>query len=234
MNDNVIQDWGGAILDAWSRIIDRFIDYVPNILGAIVILILGWVLAVLLEKLIDEIIRSVGLQKLFEGTGIEKAIKKTRAKRDTTGLIAGLVKWAILIVTFLAATDTLQLPEVTNFLNSILGYLPAVASAAGILLVGMIAAYFISHLVRSFAHSLDLTYAGAAASVAKYSIITFAVIAALIELGIARPLLLTMFTGLVAMMSIAGGLAFGLGGQGVAKEILETIKKDVTKHDHHG
>ncbi len=229
-NENIIQGWGVAIIEAWERVIDRFINYVPNILGAVVILILGWVLAVLLEKLISEIIRSVGLQRLFESVGIEKTVKKTRATKDTTGLIAALVKWAILIVTFIAAADVLQLPAVTNFLNKILGYLPEVASAAGILLIGMIAANFVARLVRSFIHSLELSHAGTAGSIAKYSIITFAVIAALIELGIAKSMLLTLFTGLVAMLALAGGLAFGLGGQGVAKEILESVKKDIEHH----
>ncbi|MFH1749619.1 MAG: hypothetical protein ABH837_01860 [bacterium] len=229
-NESLLQEWGVAIIDAWSRVVERFIDYLPNILGAIIILILGWVLAVLLEKLISEIFRSLGLQKLFESVGVERAVKKTRVTKDTTGLLAALVKWAILIVTFIAATDVLQLPAVTNFLNKILEYLPEVTSAAGILLIGMIAAHFVAHLVRSFAHSLELSHAGTAGSIAKYSIIFFAIIAALVELGIARSMLLTLFTGLVGMLALAGGLAFGLGGQGVAKEILEGIKRDINHH----
>jgi len=224
------QTWGDAILDAWDRVIDRFIDYFPNLLGAIIILILGWILAILLEKLVDEIIRSIGLQRLFETVKVEAAVKKTGVRRDTTGLIAALVKWAVLIVTFLAATDTLQLPEVTNFFNKVLGYLPEIASAAGILLIGVIAAHFIAKIIRTFVHGMDLSYAGTVSSIARYSIITFAVIAALIELGIAESLLLTLFTGFVGMLAIAGGLAFGLGGKDVAREILEKIKKDITTH----
>ncbi|MFC1656583.1 hypothetical protein ACFL14_01275 [Patescibacteria group bacterium] len=229
-DESILQEWGVAIIDAWSRVIDRFIDYVPNIIGAIIILILGWVLAVLLEKLVSEVLRSIGLQKLFESVGAERAVKKIRVSKDTTGLLAALVKWAILIVTFIAAADVLQLPAVTNFLNKILEYLPEVTSAAGILLIGMIAAHFVAHLVRSFAHSLELNHAGTAGSIAKYSIIFFAVIAALVELGIARSMLLTLFTGLVGMLALAGGLAFGLGGQGVAKEILDGIKRDINHH----
>jgi len=225
-----VQTWGDAILDAWDRVVDRFIDYVPNIFGAIIILILGWILAVLLEKLIDEIIRSIGLQRLFEMVRIEAAVKKTGIKKDTTGLLAGIVKWAILIVTFLAATDTLQLPQVTNFFNQILGYLPEIASAAGILLIGVIAAHFVAKIIRAFIHGMDLAYAGTVSNIARYSIIIFALIAALIELGIAESLLLTLFTGFVAMFAIAGGLAFGLGGQSVAREMLEKAKGDLTNH----
>lgn len=224
------QTWGDAILDAWDRVIDRFIDYVPNLFGAIIILILGWILAVLLEKLIDEIIRSIGLQRLFETVKIETAVKKTGIRRDTTRLIAALAKWAVLIVTFLAATDTLQLPEVTNFFNRVLGYLPEIASAAGILLIGVIAAHFVGKLIRTFVHGMDLAYAGTVSSIARYAIITFAIIAALIELGIAESMLLTLFTAFVAMLAIAGGLAFGLGGKDVAREVLEKVKKDLTSH----
>ena len=87
-----LQTWGDAILDAWDRVVDRFINYIPNLFGAIIILILGWILAMLLEKLIDEIIRSLGLQKLFEMVRIEAAVKKTGVKKDTTALIAALVR----------------------------------------------------------------------------------------------------------------------------------------------
>jgi small-conductance mechanosensitive channel len=223
---NMFQEWALSIQTALSEIVSRIIEFVPNILGAVIILILGWIVAALLEWAVENILRAVGLQTLFERSKVEDIVKKIESKKDTSGLIGSVVKWIIILVALIAAADTLKLPQVSNFLDAVLGYVPDVVGAAVILVIGAIFAHFMARVIRSSVKVAKLGFAELASSATKYAILVFTVIAALAQMGIATSFLQTFFTGFVAMLAIAGGLAFGLGGQGVAKEMLEKIRKE--------
>jgi len=218
--------WTDAISNSLSSIVIRVADFIPVILGAVVIIIIGWVIAALLEWAVENVLRAVGLQHLFERVKIEEVLKRAESKKDTSGLIGAIVKWIILLVSFIAAADVLGLKQVSVFLDSILSYIPNAIAGVAILLVGTIFAHFMSRVVKSSVLAAQLSFSEVAASVTKYSILVFTVLAAIVQLGIASELLSTLFTGLVAMLAIAGGLAFGLGGQSAAKEIIEKIKDE--------
>lgn len=221
-----VADFNAAVTDSLTDVVSRTIGYIPNLVGAAIILIVGWAVAAVLEWAVDNVLRAVGLQTLFERVKIEDIIKKTEAKKDTTGLVAAVVKWVIMIVSVVAATSVLGLTEVSNFLNSVLGYVGNVAQAAAILVVGAIAAHFFAKVVHGVVRAAQLSFADLAGSATKYAIFSFTIIAALAQLGIATAFLQTLFTGLVAMLAIAGGLAFGLGGQGAVKDLVEKLKKE--------
>src|SRR3989304_1648259 len=140
MNDGIIASWADALNIAWHTIADRIINFIPNLLGAILILIIGWILAVLLDRLVDQLMRVIGLQSLAEKMKLEDGIKKVGIKKDFAGLVGAFVKWVIIIVAFLAAAEALQLTQVVEFLNSILNYVPNVAAAARILVFTVLAA----------------------------------------------------------------------------------------------
>lgn len=221
-----VNDFTTTVSDSLTDVISRFIGYLPNLVGAAVILIVGWAVAAILEWAVDNVLRAVGLQSLFEKVKVEEIIKKAESKKDTTGLIASVVKWVIMIVAFIAATSVLGLSEVSSFLNAVLGYVGVAAQSAAILLVGAIAAHFFSKVVSGVVKAAQLSFSDLAGAATKYAILGFTIIAALAQLGIATVFLQTLFTGLVAMLAIAGGLAFGLGGQGAVKDLIEKVKKE--------
>lgn len=220
------QDWTQAISDSLASIVVRVIDFIPVLVGAIVILVIGWIVATLLEWAVENVLRAVGLQTLFEKVKIEEVVKRTESKKDTSGLIGSVVKWIILLVSFIAAADVLRLTEIKNFLDSVLEYVPNVVAGAAIILIGTIFAHFMAKIVKGSVVAAELGFGDAAGSVTKYAILVFTILAALVQLGIARELLMTLFTGVVAMLAISGGLAFGLGGQTQAKDFIDKIKKE--------
>lgn len=220
------QEYTLTISDALTEIVNRVIGFIPSLVGAIVILIVGWIVASLLEWAVENIVRAVGLQTLFEKAKIEEIVKKTESKKDTSGLIGAVVKWVLMIVTLIAAADVLGMTQIATFLDSVLGYVPSVVASATILIIGAIFAHFMASVVRSSVTAAKLTFAEAASAMVKYAILVFSFLAALHQLGIASALIQTLFTGLVAMLAIAGGLAFGLGGQNTAKELVEKIRKE--------
>ena len=224
----MLQTWGDALSSAWDEIWSRMTNFFPNVLGAFLILVIGWIVAILLEKLVDQLLRVIGIQGLSERAKIEDALKKMNFKKDLSALVGAFVKWVILIVAFLSAADTLKLPAVADFFSKILGYVPEVVSAAAILLIGVVLANFLASVIGGVARGAEFGYADLVATVTKYAVIIFAFLTALAQLGVATILIQTLFTGFVAFVAIAGGLAFGLGGQESARDFLDKMQKDIS------
>lgn len=223
----IFQDWVTAFSDSWTVIWDRFVNFLPNLIGATLILVVGWLIGLIVSLIIDRFFRIIGLQVLFEKAKVEDALKKGNIDKDSTALLASVAKWVIYLVAFVAAANTLKLPDVAAFLDRILAYVPSVVAGGAILLIGLVLAHFLSNVIRGALLAAGFVVADAVAAIVKYAIIIFSFLAALVQLGIAGALINTLFIGLVAFLAIAGGLAFGLGGQGVAREILEKIRKEI-------
>lgn len=223
----VLQDWTSAVSDSWVSIWDRFINFLPNLIGGAVILVAGWLVGMLVALVIDRFFRIIGLQTLFEKAKVEEVLRKGSIEKDATALLASVAKWIVYLVSFIAAATTLKLPNVASFLDRILAYLPNVVAAGAILLIGLVLAHFLFSVIKGSLLAAGFSFAEAVAAIARYSIIVFTFLAALVQLGIAGTLINTLFIGLVAFLAIAGGLSFGLGGQGVAKDIWEKIRKEV-------
>jgi hypothetical protein len=227
--NQIIQEWGDAILNSLTEVGRRVANFIPNLLAAIVILVLGWLIAVWLSKLVDRVIKITGLNTLCQRFKVEDFLHKTGWKTDVASFLGILIKWVILIVVFIATANALNLPQVTNFLDRVLSYSPSVIAAAGILLVGVLLANFLGNVVQGAVKAAEIRYADLLGAITKYAILVFSVLAALTQLGIATPLIQTLFTGFIAMVAIAGGLAFGLGGKDSASEILQKIKRDLSR-----
>lgn len=223
----VFTDWTLAVKDSWINVWDRFINFLPNLIGAIIIIVVGWIVGMLVAVLIDRFFRIIGLQTLFEKAKVEDVLKKGNINQDTTALLASVGKWIIYLVAFIAAASTLKLPDVANFLNSILGYLPKVVAGGAILLIGLVLAHFLSNVAKGSLKAAGFAFADSVSVIVRYAIIIFALLATLAQLGIAGTMINTLFIGLVAFLAIAGGLAFGLGGQEGAKDLIDRIRKEL-------
>lgn len=221
-----VQNWSDVVTKVLQDIWDRILNFLPDLLGAIVILIVGWIIADLIAWAVDRVLRLLRLPDLFKSAKVEDLVKRTGSELDTTGLIAALVKWVLLLVTFIAAADVLKLDTVQDFLDRVLSYLPNVIAAGAILLIGAIFAHFMAAVVKGAISAAKLKFVELVGNTTKYAILVFAVLAALDQLGVASPFLQTLFMGFVAFLAIAGGLAFGLGGQKVASEWLEKLKRE--------
>lgn len=227
----MLSSWKDALSSSSSNVLDRMVNFLPNLLGAVIVLVVGWLLAVLLEKLLNRVFKVIGLQKLFELVKIEAIVKKAKFKLDTSQILAAFVKWIILVITFLAAADVLGLHQVADFFAVILGYVPNVIAAVAILLIGAVLAHFLADVVRGATEAGGLAYSSFLSKLTSWAIWVFAVLAVLVQLGIAHDLIRTLFTGLVALIALAGGLAFGLGGQDAAKRLISKVETDLAKKE---
>ena len=223
--------WKDALANASSNVLDRIVNFLPELLGAVIILVVGWFLALFLEKILNQLFKIIGLGKLFRVVKIEEIVKKAKFKLDTCGIISALVKWVILVIAFLSAAEVLGLNQIADFFAVILGYVPSVIAAIAIILIGAVLAHFLSDVVRGSTEAGGLAYSSLLSKLTSWSIWIFAVLAALVQLGIAHELIRTLFTGFVALFALAGGLAFGLGGQDAARRLLAKIEADLKKKE---
>lgn len=173
-------------------------------------------------------IKAIKLDLLLERLNFQKALTKARLKLDSPKFFEELVKWFFIIVFLMTAVEILGLVEVTLFLKGILYYIPNVVIAAIMLLAAAIVAKFMQKLVKASADTAGLSSANAISGVVKWAILIFGFVIALTQLGIAAALIQTIIIGIIAMITIAGGLAFGLGGKDLAANILGKIKQDLS------
>lgn len=221
--------WRDAIVQALQSFINKIVAIVPNIIAAIVVLIIGLFLASLLghaaKRLIDLTKLDVFLQKTV-GLG---RLKEQGIKITASSLVGWVVKWFIIIVTFIAVADILRWPQLTSFFEAVALYIPNVIIAVLILLVGFILGGGLKDVVIKAvkASRFPASSAGLLGTVARTAVIVFAVMASLTQLGVASDLVKILFTGFVAMLALAGGLSFGLGGRDQATQWLDKIKKEI-------
>jgi hypothetical protein len=216
-----------ALQMSWENVSVRFVNFLPNFLVAVVILIVGWIVATSLAKLVHSLLISAKIDEVGDRLGLQQASSRTGMKLTISGAIAWLIKWFALIIIFLAAADILGLDQISDFLNQVLLYIPNVVAAAAILLVGSLTARFLSRLVRHSVAAAGLASAELLGAVTSWSVMIFAILATLDQLKVAQAFVQTLFTGIIVMIAIAGGLAFGLGGKEHAARALDKIERDI-------
>jgi len=225
-----IQTWGEAIsyslIDLWVR----FIEYVPTIIGALLVFLLGVIIASILGKLVERIVRAIRIDQAIDRVKIGEKLKEHGIEITFSHFFGKVVQWFLVLVFLMAATDILGLNQVTDYLNSIILYLPNVIVATIILTIAFLLGSIAYTIVRSSTKAAGVMSATLLATIIKWSIIIFGLLAALIQLGIAVSLVNTIFIGLIAAISLAAGLAFGLGGKEEAALILKKLREEITKN----
>ncbi|MDQ5957892.1 MAG: hypothetical protein QG665_224 [Patescibacteria group bacterium] len=205
------------------------IAYVPNILVSIIIFIVGWVFATLVGKWIASLVRSLKLDTVLQSVGIQDLVNRAGYRLDAGAFIGALVKLFVIVVFLIAALDVLGLDQINEFLKVVVvSYIPNVIAAAIILLIAAVIADVLRNVVFGSAKAAGVVYADLLGGVTKWAIWIFAILAAFNQLNIAAVFTQTLFTGLVAMLALAGGLAFGLGGRDAAARYIEKLRQDIS------
>jgi len=225
----MVQDWGIVTIQALQNLWQGFLDFIPLLLGAVIVFLIGWFISCGIGRLVAGILKGVKFNQIFETGSWKDVLAKAEIKVNPAEFIGAIFKWILVIVFLLVAVEILGLEQFSAFLTKVLGYLPNVIVAVLIFVVTVIVADIIEKIVRAGVGGIKVGYSKLAGGIAKWAIWIFAVFAILIQLGVAQSLLLTLFQGLVALVVIAGGIAFGLGGKEVAAELLRDLKEKFRK-----
>ncbi|MCL4363700.1 hypothetical protein M1328_00505 [Patescibacteria group bacterium] len=199
-------------------------NFLPNLVGGALILIIGFLIGSIVKHLLLTVFSFLKIDELFHRA---KLIGKGQLK-VWMEVLTEILKWMLIIVFLIPTLEVWGLSRATAVLNQFLFYLPNVVVAVVIAFVGLLAGNLGADLVRHSVKSMGSASANGLAVFTKWSINFFTVLVVLNQLGVAQDLVRILFTGIVAMLALAGGLAFGLGGKDVAKEILDGLKKKLS------
>lgn len=199
----------------------QVVGILPDLLGALVIIIVGLIVSPIFGGIVKKLIDVLQVDKVAEKVGLLDALRGYFKKPSISVFFGKLVKWFFVIAFLMAAAEVLDWDQVTDFLNQVIMYIPNVLIAAVILVIGTLAGKFAEEVtVRSIkGSSVPVNHPEALGKVSKYALVIFAVLAALIQLGIATSLIEILFAGIVFAMS----LAFGLGGREKAAKLLDYL-----------
>ena len=224
----MIQDWGTAIYNSLTNAVNLILTFIPRLIGFLVILIAGLIIATLVSKAVTFLLRKVGFDRLSNRIGLTRLEQRMNVKLDPAGVLGTIVYWFILLIFLVPAADALGLPAVSNILNTLVAYIPNVFVAILVLFLGTLAATFVADIVRGMTASTNIGSPSVFAGIARWSIIGFAALIALEQLQIAPALIAELFGAIVLALAIAVGLSFGLGGQDAARRWLARGESTVT------
>ncbi len=222
--------WGQVLSNSFASVWAGFFSFVPNLIVAIIIFVVGWVVGAALSKVIAQLIRMVKVDGALRAAGIEELVKKMGMNLNSGVFIGELVKWFIIVVFLIASFEVLGLAQVNIFLTKVvIDYLPQVIAAVLILLIAAVLAEAMRKVVIGSAQAAEIKSASFLGAVTKWAIWVFAILAALFQLGIAATFIQTLFTGVVIAVALAVGLAFGLGGQEAAARWLDKAGREISE-----
>lgn len=220
----------GALQTSYQSVVDGLILVLPRLITAIVIFIVGWVFATLVERLVVQIVRAVKVDKALEAMKIDEVVSRAGFRLNAGKFLGLLVRWLIIVVFLVASLSIMGLNEVTAFLTKIATtFLPNAITAVLIILAAALVAEAAQKAIVGAGKAAGVKTANLLGTVAKWAIWIFALIAALFELGIAQEIVQALFQGIIIAIALGVGLSFGLGGQEAAARYIEKLRGEIKK-----
>jgi hypothetical protein len=221
MPTTTVYDWGNSVYVAVSTALQNFIAAIPAVIGALLILLIGWILSNVLARVVDEVLERAGADRLFAEHGGREMYAQAGTAVVPSDVAALLVKWVVRLIFIVAAANVLGLTQVSALLNQVILWIPNLFVAAVILLIAPLIGRFLRRLIEVGAGQMGFTNARLLGRLAEIAVIVFAVVIAINQIGIAANLVNILFIGVVGALSLAFGLAFGLGGRDVAAQLTQ-------------
>jgi len=225
MND--IDYWKDLFLTPLADLSSTVMMFLPQLIGALVVLIVGMLVVGVLMKILKKLLSRLPLDSVMEKTGVSGELEKVGIKVPLSAILTGVISLFLKLIVWMAAIDVLNITQLSTFLDQILNYIPNVFVAVILLAVGITLGKVVEGLVEKSLGSINAAKHSAevGGKIAKVSILVLTVFATLSQLGIAEELVETLLMGIIGALTIATGIAFGLGGKEKATAVLDKIGK---------
>src|SRR2546426_3044755 len=211
-----------------DAMITAFLQALPSIVGALLLLVIGWIVAGIVGGLVTKLLRKVGLDTIAAKAGITAFLQRARMKLDAAGLVGGIITWYVRLIFVIMAANAVGITAVSSVLSQIIAFIPNLVVA--LLILGAFAwlAGVTRNLVTGATQSAGVQNSGALATLAYATVLGFGIVAAASQIGVAATLINILFTGVVAAVALAFALAFGLGGREEAARVLRDWRGQAT------
>lgn len=211
-----------ALQDTANNTLTNLSAFIPRFVSGLIILLIGIIIATFVKQILLELFKFIKLNALLKRYGLPES-----KEVDWSQILGEMTRWFIIVLFLIPTSDVWGLGRFVEVLNNLIFFLPNVFVSVLLLLVGFVVARLVYDLILASVHGLSKDSAKTVALVGRYSVLVFVFLVVLNQLGIASDLIRILFGGIIAMVALAGGLAFGLGGQSTAKEVLEKLKKKI-------
>lgn len=215
------------VVESFKTLWTNVAGFAPRLIAAIVVFLVGWLIAVLLGKVAYHVVKALRVDNALAKIGFRSAWERSGFRLDTPKLFYEMVKWFFIVVFLMVTTNILRLDQVTEFLSTVVYYLPNVIVAAIILLIGLLVANFLEGVVKASVRAAGLASANFLGTLTKWSVFVFTLLVALTQLRVADDVIRIVIIGFVAAVSLALGLAFGLGGVKHADEMIGGLRRRI-------
>lgn len=223
----LIQTWTDVLVSSLQNLWLQVVSWLPNFVGAMLVFLVGLIVAAGLGSLVEKVVSALRLDSFLRKAGVEEYTKRANLELSSGHFLGQLVYWFVFLAFLLAASDILGFYALSSFLQSVLSYLPNLVIAVLIMLASLVVANLAQHLVTASVMSARLHAVKFLGSASWWVVMVFGGLAALVQLGIAVSIINTLITGLIAMVSLAGGLAFGLGGRDYAAHLIQKLQNEL-------
>ena len=221
--------WQESVSSVAGSALGSTFSYLPNLVGGVLAFVLGIVLGNWSQKALVKSLELVKFENLTKDTKLKDFLKKAEINQKVETILGNIVKWVIMLIFFVAATNILGLTTVASLLGGILAYIPNVVSAVIVLAIGVLLGGVVERVVKGALASVDLKTSRLMGKVASYTVVTIATLAAFSELKIAEGFINILFIGFVAMLTLGFGLAIGLGAKDTVAKMLSEWHSELSK-----
>ncbi len=225
-----VTNWEQAVLSVGINLLNNLLAFLPNLLGAVIVFALGWIIAGWLKTLTIKLLAALKLSAMVSNTPISKFLTEAGLTTKVEQIVGQVIRILTLLVFFVAAVNLLGLSTVSMVLTSILNYIPNVIAAILILVLGTAVAGIVESVVKGSLGAVDIKMSRFLGKTSSYIVMVFTILAALSQLRIAEQFINTLFIGFVAMLALGFGLSIGLGSKDIVSQVLEEwyerFKKD--------
>lgn len=218
-----ISEWNEGIMNSLSAITEEIAKVTPNLLGAIAIIIIGWLSTKLIVGIVKKALKLAKADKLDDKINEIELLEGKKLNFNVIKIITKFIKWILYILILVIVTDILNLTMVSEEIKNFLGYLPKLFSALIIFTIGLLIANFIKKTVKSFFESMDLSGSKLISQIIFFLLLTFISVTALNQAGVDTEIITSNITLILAGFLLAFSLAFGFGAQKVVGDLLKTF-----------
>lgn len=218
-----------VVADPVKAMLIKIWSYVPTLVGAIIILVIGWMIAKLLETVVVRALKAVRLDVASDKAGISNILAQGDIKLTLSELLGAIVYWLLVLVVISTALNALNLMIAADIISRLVAYVPNIIAAIFVLVLGSFLASFVSSIVRTAASNAGLERAKLLAQITQTVLIVFAVIIAIEQLNIATTLIALAVNVILASIGIGIALAFGLGCKDIAGRFVSDLINKMKK-----
>ena len=219
-------NWNIVIMDSVREMLTRVGAFIPRLIGVLLILILGWLLAKLIETAIIRLLKLVRLDTLSEKSGANNFLAKGGIKYTLSELIGVLVYWIMMLIVIITALNALQWTVAAELLNRVVAYIPNVIASIVILVIGMFVSTVLAGVIRTATGNAGIKQSRLLGQITQVVVIIFAIVIALEQLNIGRIIIASAVQIILAALGLGLAIAFGIGCKDIAgKYMAELINR---------